>query len=289
VCNLDCNSTACMIRESTRRCVSLSAPLFFPLDCAVRQSSTVLLPPLSLVNLCSGSIDVQFQAPDICDIAVAITSLISFYRLWASSLEEPWSYSESTLDRRAGLRVWIFQLIHSLLYQHVIPTHVQCRSHWCAMGFVSRVDCYRSRISVCTLTRKTRYNGVIGYDTQTVGTSVDTFRGWVFDSVPPLGLDPRFCRGSSICHSIWGTESYNLFSLKNWYYHSFPSGMWISSLIPYIGIRPVIHSHRGSGFLNPIPSGNPPFLRIDMSHAVVAVASAVMLWVVAVTDVQWDY
>ena len=65
-----------MIRESARRCVSLSAPLFFPLDCAVRQSSTVLLPPLSLVNLCSGSIDVQFQAPDICDIAVAIPSLI---------------------------------------------------------------------------------------------------------------------------------------------------------------------------------------------------------------------
>ena len=60
-------------------------------------------------------------------------------------------------------------------------------------------------------------NGVIGYDTHIVGTSVDD-------------------RGNGSPASL-------------------PSGMWILSLIPFTGIRSVIHSHRGTGFLNQFSSG----------------------------------
>ena len=54
-----------------------------------------------------------------------------------------------------------------------------------------------------------------------------------------------------------GIESRHLFLSRNSSRHSFPLGdVDSSSTYSLPGICLVIHSHRGTGFLNPFPSGN---------------------------------
>jgi hypothetical protein len=127
-------------------------------------------------------------------------------------------------------------------------------------------------------------NGVIGYDTQTVGTSVDTFRVWVSWLIPTSGVGSQILlwhvlvlQSLSTCYPMLCSVAVVLLHVRldahlngviGYDTHTVGTsvdilGSWISRTYSHSRIVLVILSHRGTGFLNPfltsIRSGYPWF------------------------------